>query len=158
MTKLAQQSGGSGNGGFWLEPYIPTFVAQSHVTVFPFENKETQKLACWYPAKQPADLFVKANNISQEGNDEKLFGGDRPIVTFYMPINQYHVAKTIKLKGRATIQRMFETLQAFIKEAISYYYGTNTLESVKMYESFITCHLMISRAGGYNKVYIRTPS
>lgn len=144
------------SNGFSVTPYIDSFAANSTVTVFPLENRDTLKICCWYPARQPADRFVRANNLAEP--DEKLFSGARPSIMFFIPMNQQcHVVKTVKLRGAATVERVLQALQIVIKDAIDYYIGVDTRESVEMYEKFITCHLMISRAGGHLKAYVRTP-
>lgn len=145
------------NNGFSTVSYIESFAGSPQVTVFPFENRETQKICCWNPARQRAADFVRANKIAED--DEKFFAGQRPLITMYFPVRQdsSYVAKAVRLRGGATVGRVMGAIETFIKDAIEYYYGAETPKGLKKYEGFTTCHIMVSRAGGYNKIYIRAP-
>lgn len=140
---------------FSTSPYVDTFAATSQMMVYPFEDQDTQRIYCWYPARYAALDFIKASNIA---GDQKLFNGARPLVTMYCPIDRKeYVSRSVRLKGAATVARVLQALQTFIEEALEFYHDQD--KSVKpRFESFVTCHLVISRTGGHNKVYVRTPA
>jgi hypothetical protein len=147
----------SSKQGFVREPYIESFVdVSSSVKLFVFEDRNTDKICCWSPAKMSAAEFCKRNVLSDRG--EKVFAGPRPHVKMFFPIDgQYFVQKTVRLRGVATIETVLTAVQEFIVDAVRYVYG-ESVEGVEKYEQFVTCHFMISRAGGHNKLYIRTPA
>lgn len=145
---------------FETSPYIASFKNSPSVTLFPFENRDNMQVVCWAPAKTPAEDFCKKNNIADP--NEKLFNGDRPLITFFLPVfdkeanKTVHISKKVRLRGAATIERVFANMADFIKDALVHTHGPK--EGVELYGRFHTCHLMISRVGGHNKAYIRRPA
>jgi hypothetical protein len=130
------------------------------VKIQPFVDDATQKVHCWSPAKKTAREFCVHANIGQQlKNKNSLFFGRTPIVTLFMPIKQqFFLSKSVRIQGTPTFVKVLETIETFIKDAIAYWYGHESVEGVDTLSGFTTCHLMVSRAGGYNKIYIRTPS
>jgi hypothetical protein len=143
--------------GFSREPFIPSFVGNASVKVLPFQDVETQKLYCWFPAKQTATEFCSQNNLWTR-TDKNVLPGRTPIVKLHMPIkDQFFISKTVRIKGAGSLLKVLETIESFVKDAVAYWFGQDSVEGVDTLSRFTTCHLMVSRAGGYHKIYIRSP-
>jgi len=168
--------------GFSVQPFLGdgAFKNNSAIKLLAFVNADNQKLACWYPRKQSAREFCKVNNIRGEDLTPQLpkdlntniFTGKKPVVTIYFPMkSDAFVVKTVRLQGVASYTRVLETVEAHLKDAVKFWTqqqqqqdATNKKVTTRSSEShaasfldgFVTCHLMVSRGGGYNKIYVRT--
>lgn len=141
--------------GFIREPYIESFADAGSIKLFPLEDRNADKICCWRPSRTSAEDFCARHVLADRG--EKLFLGPRPHVKMFFPVDrQYFVQKTVRLKGVATIATVMAAVEEFIVEAIDHVHGSGA-EGAELYDRFVTCHFMISRAGGHNKLYIRTP-
>jgi hypothetical protein len=156
--------------GFSVQPFLGdgAFKNNSAIKLLAFVNADNQKLACWYPRKQSASEFCKVNNIRGDPKTPNIFTGDKPIVTIHFPMkSEAFVVKTVRLQGVASYTRVLETVETHLKDAVKFWTQqeaatrTATTRSSESHaasylDGFVTCHLMVSRGGGYNKIYVRT--
>lgn len=98
-----------------------------------------------------------------------IFTGGTPVVTIYFPMkSDAFVVKTVRLQGVASYTRVLETVEAHLKDAVKFWMqqiatsnkvttrSSSESRAASFLDGFNTCHLMVSRGGGYNKIYVRT--
>jgi len=162
--------------GFDIEPYRGNgaFAGSTSVKLLEFANLDNQRLYCWYPRRQSARDFCSDNNIRGEPQKPNLFTGTNATVTIYYPMKRYaFVTKTVQIQGVASYTRVLETIEKYLNDAVEFWvrkgagtkFGTTTRvptrashrDSQKT-DGFMDCvsHLMVTRGGGYNKIFVRT--
>jgi hypothetical protein len=148
------------------EPFIHTF--SKNVRVLPFEDV-TGAIKCWSMGRQSAEEFCKSQGINMSFPVFAMETRRFTTVKLFFPVrNSFYLSTLTKIHGAPTLINILKAIETFAQLAIDIGYGivgasppsgtateNAAVDVPKILRGLQCCHLVISRSGGHNKVYVR---
>lgn len=130
-----------------------------------FEDMAGHSL-CWRMGQQTAAEFVKGRNgFPLKGANDQLFHTGRIKVFFPIVDGNYYASKSLTIKVNPTLARVLDTVQICAYHSVADHLVKNKSmlkgekvtfgEVLEALNRTVSCHLVCSRAGGWNHVYVR---
>ena len=123
---------------------------------------------CWRMGQQTADEFVKGRyGFHLKGASDVLFHTGKikvffPIVDASHKNGAYYATKSLTIKANPTLARVLSTIEQCACHAIADHLIKDkfmpkvTMKDIKAHLNHVVCcHLVCSRAGGWNQVFVR---
>ena len=150
-------------------PYIPPggsgFPKSSGDIVF---EDGSGRAMCWRMGQQTADEFVRGRNgFALKGGDDVLFHTGQirvffPIMDSSHKNGAYFAKKSLTIKSNPTLARVLSTIEICAYHAVADYLLKDKFAAKvtvgdikKALSQVVCCHLVCSRAGGWNHVFCR---
>jgi hypothetical protein len=150
-------------------PYIPPggsgFPKGSGDIVF---EDDAGRAMCWRMGQQTAAEFVKGRNgFPLKGANDILFHTGQvrvffPIMDSTQKNGGYFAKKSLTIKANPTLARVLSTIEVCAYHAVADHLIKNKFASKvtvgdiqKELNHVVCCHLVCSRAGGWNSIYCR---
>jgi len=153
------------------EPFIRTF--SKNVRVMPFEDV-TGAVKCWSMGRQSAEEFCKSHGINTSFPVFTMETRRFTTVKIFFPIRSaFYLTTVTRIHGAPTLINILKAIEEFAQLAIDIGYGISETSSdpsqaapapapapapvqhTKVWRGLRCCHLVISRSGGHNKVFVR---
>lgn len=132
-----------------------------------FEDGEGRAM-CWRMGHQTAEAFVAGRaGFGLRGAEDRLFHTGRIKVFFPIPADArtpvpYNATKSLTIKAQATLARVLGAVETCVRHSMAAHLLKDlgrpsvTLDDVQLaLKDVVVCHLVCTRAGGWNHVYVR---
>ncbi len=135
------------------EPFIKTF--RKKVKVLPFEDP-TGSIRCWSMGRQSAEEFCKTQGVNMYFPVFHQETTRYTNVKLYFPIrNEFFITTNVRVQGAPTLINILKQIEKFVQFASFDSLGYSSESNNRVLQGIQCCHLVVSRSGGYNKVYVR---
>jgi hypothetical protein len=154
------------------EPFIRAF--SRNVRVMPFEDM-SGAVKCWSMGRQSAEDFCRSHGINMSFPVFTMETRRYTTVKLFFPIRtDFYLTTIARIQGAPTLLNILKAIEEFAQLAIDIGYGitdtpappmlpsaasaasaAQTAASHKAMRGLRCCHLVVSRSGGHNKIFVR---